>query len=42
MRNASLFFYIKLFLINSLEVVVNTESDVVTIKACTPSVSIYA
>ena len=42
MRNASLFFYIKLFLINSLEVVVNSESNVVAIKACTPSVSIYA
>ena len=42
MQDASLSLYIKLFPINSLEVVVNTESDVVTIKACTPSVSVYA
>ena len=27
---------------NLLEVVVNSESNVVAIKACTPSVSIYA
>ena len=27
---------------NLLEVVVNTEGNVVTIEACTPSVSIYA
>ena len=42
MHLASLFLYIKFLQINSLEVVVNTESNVVAIKACTPSVSIYA
>ena len=38
MHLASLFLYIKLLQINSLEVVVNTESDIITVKRCTPNV----
>ena len=38
MHLASLFLYIKFLQINSLEVVVNTESDIITVKRCTPNV----
>ena len=38
MQDASLFLYIKFLQINSLEVVVNTESDIITVKRCTPNV----